>query len=384
MELRRNSEGSRRTPGLSTKTYIVALSFLGLVEFFANAPVFSTLLPRDPLTERQIGVIVETSAGWMAGIERVLAQIVLRPDAALLAAGVITFLCVLAHFFGHSLRELIMRKDDRVQSSVMTSRSAIENVVPMTLTCLGLVLVLGVLFQSRVILGEVGGERYRHDIQAVSELRREAGWLQTDGKLLEANQLADRADDMEVAATRLLEYASSMARMTYPILLLNLTLVLAAIIAAYFHRREATAEYFNEDLYEDDREGIIETAESTAVELSDSLSQARPPIRELESFAADGFSRDPKAVASHLESIITLYRHENARARGVTAESVAAFRATVRLRLVTDGSGLNLESYRKVVADAQADHRHLSNRFTEARGRFNHQLQSWEADGGDA
>lgn len=65
------SERSHRGRGISTKVYIVAIAFLGLVEFLANAPVFSSLLPRDPLTERQIRILSETSDGWFAGAEQI-------------------------------------------------------------------------------------------------------------------------------------------------------------------------------------------------------------------------------------------------------------------------------------------------------------------------
>lgn len=384
MEARPDDDGNRRRTGLPTKVYASAIGFLGLVEFFANAPVFSTLLPRDPLTEQQIGVIAETSTGWLAGVERVLAQLVLRPDAALLAAGVVTFLCVLAHFFGHSLRELIIKKDGRARLGTTAMGSATENVVPIVLTGLGLVLVLGVLFQARVILGDVGERRYREDMEVVTELRREAGWLRTDGELLEANQLADRADDMEETAIRLREYAASMSRMTFPILLLNLTLVLAAITAAYFHRRDGPVEHLGEDLYENDREGIIEMAESTASEISDLLSQARRPIRALDSLSEDGFSRDLDGVAGRLESIVALYRRENARARGIAPDSVAAFRGAVEMELPLDGNEMDLDSFRRAAAEAQAEHDELSRRFREARNRFNEQLRSWGPDGSDA
>lgn len=382
---RRQAESTReedggREDGLSTKVYVAAISFLGLVEFFANAPVFSTLLPRDPLTERQINVIMETSTGWLAGVERVLAQLVLRPDAALLAAGVITFLCVLAHFFGHSLRELIMKKDGQSRAGSVGSRSAMENVVPMVLTGLGLALVLGVLFQARVILGDVGEERYQQDMEAVSELRREAGWLRSDGDLLEANQLEDRADDMEEAATRLREYAASMSRMTFPILLLNLTLVLAAITAAYFHRQERSGEHLASP-YEDDRKAIVEAAESTASDISDVLSSAVRPIREMRNFAEDGYSRDPEGVVRRLESIVALYQRENARARGLAPEDVAAFRGSVELGLEVDGDEMNASSFERAADQAKAEHEELSRRFREARDRFNEQLGSWEADG---
>lgn len=380
-DLRSRSPVERERPGqrsgISTKVYILAIGFLGVVEFFANAPVFSTLLPRDPLTERQIGVISETSTGWMAGFERVLAQIVLRPDAALLAAGVVTFLCVLAHFFGHSLRDLVARTDKSGRQEAGAGRPAMENVVPMILTCLGLVFVLGVLFQARVILGEVGEVRYQQDMEAVSELRREAGWLRTDGELLQANQLADQADDMEQAAIRLREYAESMARMTFPILLLNMTLVLAAVTAAYFHRRTDARGGLERDPYSGDREGIVAGAEETASEIDTLLSRARRSIRELDGLSGDGIASDSASVARQLESIVSLYRRENAQAQGVRPDNLAAFRSPVDLSLDSRDDGSGLDSFRRAAADAEAEHKELGHRFREARGRFNDQLRSW-------
>ena len=56
--------------------------------------------------------------------------------------------------------------------------------------------------------------------------------------------------------------------MSFPILLLNLTLVLCAIAAAYFHRRDARTEKFNEDAFEDDRTLLVNEAEKTAGEVS--------------------------------------------------------------------------------------------------------------------
>lgn len=376
---REDREGGRDR-GLPTKIYIPAIGFLGLVEFFANAPVFSTLLPRDPLTERQIQVLSETATGWMAGVERVLAQLVLRPDAALLAAGVVAFLCVLAHFFGHSLRELVMQKDGRSRGGSLDVRSPMENMVPMVLTGLGLALVLGVLFEARVILGEVGERRYQDDMEAVQELRREAGWLRTDGELLEANELRDRADDMEEAATRLREYAASMSRMSFPILLLNVTLVLAAITAAYFHRRDGSERHFYESPYEDDRRELIQAAETTASEVADVLHRAVRPLREMENMTEDGLRRDPEGVVRRLESVIVLYRSENARARELEGPAVSD--GEVDLDIELDGDVLALSSSRRAAEEAHGEHRELMSRFQDAREQFNAHLRSREPGDG--
>lgn len=329
-------EKTTRTRGIPTNVYLLAIGFLGVVEFFANAPVFTSLLPRDPLTERQIRLVSEGAMGWTSGVGRVLSHIVLRPDAALLAAGVVTFLCVLAHFFGHSLRELVMHSDRRVRRDTVSGRSPMENVVPLIITGIGLALVLGVLYESRVMLGNVGQERFEADIAQVEELRRQAGWARVDGNLLEANGLENRADDLEVAATDLEEYATSMARMSFPILLLNLTLVLCAIAAAYFHRRDARKEQFNEDPYEEDRKVLLEGGEKVASEVTETLAGLIRDLRRLRGLAAGEGDPDWPSAKSRLDGVVVHYRTEAARARGVDPRTVEAFRTPYRLELPMD------------------------------------------------
>src|SRR5690606_19704397 len=108
-------------------------------------------------------------------------------------------------------RELVIHQDTRTRLDMVSSRSPIETVVPIIISGVGLALVLGVLFEARVMLGNVGAERYTDDMAQVEELRREAGWERVEGNLLQANELTNRADDMESAAVELREYAASMS-----------------------------------------------------------------------------------------------------------------------------------------------------------------------------
>jgi hypothetical protein len=332
-ELGREPRAKARARGVPTAVYIAAISFLGLVEFFANAPVFSSLLPRDPLTERQIRILAETSDGWFAGLERVVAHTLMRPDAALLAAGVITFLCVMGHFFGHSLRELVIHQDARSRRDTVASRSALESVVPMVITGVGLALVLGVLFEARVMLGDVGQERYEQDIAQVEELRRQAGWQRGQGELLEANGLTNRAEDMEAVALELREYSRSMSRMSFPILLLNLTLVLCSIAAAYFHRRDARTEKFNEDVFEEERVRLVEGAEKVAGDVGSLLAELTRDTRRLKSAVVEGTLFEWTSVVPQLEAVVALYRAENGRARSLDTHQIPAFRSPLTLAL---------------------------------------------------
>lgn len=362
--------------GLSTKVYLAIIAFLGSVEFFANAPVFRSLLPRDPLTQQQIEVVTETAQGWSAGLERVVANIVFRPDAALLAAGVITFLCVLAHFFGHHLRDLVRQKDEGRRQDMVSGRSQMENWVPIILSGLGLVLVLGVLYHARVILGDVGQERYQEDMAQVEELRRQAGWLRSDGDLLEANQRINQADDLEQAAEDLRNYAQSMSRMSFPILLLNLTLVLSAIAAAYSHRKDARGSRFNEEPFEDERRSLIDESESVADEISDLLSDVVRHIRRLRGVSEEQPLQDWRAVKHRLEGVIQTYRAENARARERSTQTIPAFQGGVSLDL--GGDELSASRQNAVNPQEYADERRqLAQRFQKARKRFNEQAMSW-------
>ncbi len=363
------AEGEERGRGIPTRVYIGALVFLGLVEFFANAPVFGSLLPRDPLTETQIRLLTETATGWFAGAERVAAHIIFRPDAALLAAGVITFLCVLGHFFGHSLRDLVMQGERKERRHTLHSRSVKENVVPIVLAAVGLVLTLGVLYEARVQLGEVGAERYLNDMAQVEELRRQSGWLRVDGEILQANQLTNQADDLEAAATELREYSMSMARMNFPIMLLNMTLVLCAISAAYFHRRDAIREQFNESPFEDERAGLIENGEECASQTSQLLTDVVKDLRALKTYVVQGLAEESRAMAHQLESVLTTYRAENARARGMDSRSIVAFKSSVNLGVDFSPNAESLSL--RDPEDYEAERAELASKFRELRGQFN-------------
>ncbi|MDX1392955.1 MAG: hypothetical protein R3195_01135 [Gemmatimonadota bacterium] len=362
---------------LSTRVYLLAISFLGLVEFFANAPVFSALLPRDVLTERQIRLVTETSDGWFAGAERVFAQIILRPDAALLAAGVVTFLCVLAHFFGHSLRELVMLRDTAERHHTVSAKSSTENIIPMILTGLGLLLVLGVLYEARIRLGEVGEAQYQSDIAQVEEWNRQAQGLVADGQLLEANAMRAQAEDLQAAATALAEYANSMSRLSWPILLLNLTLVICALCAAYFHKGDRRREHFNENPFERDRTKIIAGAEAAATEVAGYMSELAKHIRGLKSVSAVGGAEEQRGVVRELESVIALYRAENGRARGLDPRSIRAFRDPVDLGIeIQPHDDETLKPLRSPV-QYEDERRELQDRFQTVRGRFNNEAIAW-------
>lgn len=369
-------EAEPATRQFKTHWYALAIGFLGLVEFLANAPVFGALLPRDPLTEQQLRYVAETSEGWLAGGLRVASQFILRPDAALLAAGVVTFLCVLAHFFGHSLRSLMMHQSARRTGETLGKRSAGEFVVPMVLSGIGLALVIGVLFEARVTLGEVAVDRFAQDSSKIEELRRTASWLRVDGNLVAANEQANRADDLEALAKEQREYAASMSGLSFPILLLNTTLILVAISAAYFHMRDRRRDRFNDTPFERQRRELVNLGDATQQRIADAMGDAVRTIRELASLLSEAPLREAPALASQLEATVVAYRAENGRLRGLDAREIKAFAAPVELGLaVEERDTRNL--LMRDPEDYEAERRDLQDSFEKTRARFTEEATAW-------
>jgi hypothetical protein len=359
-----------------THWYAAAISFLGIVEFLANAPVFGALLPRDPLTEQQIRFVAETSEGWLAGALRVASQFILRPDAALLAAGVVTFLCVLAHFFGHSLRSLLFQRSAERSGHTVGSRSPMEYIVPMVIAGIGLCLVLGVLFEARVTLGRVASDRFAQDSAKIEELRRNASWLRVDGNLVAANEATNRADDLEALAKEQREYAESMSGLSFPIFLLNTTLVLVAISAAYFHMRDPRRDRFNELPWERQRRELIAFGDSVQERVSGAMGRAVQSIGEYRGMLTERPLKEAPALAHQLEATVVAYRAENGRLRGLDTREIPAFSEPVKLELDVDAS----HTADMRVQDPgyyDSERKRLAERFEKVRARFTEEATSW-------
>lgn len=356
--------------------YALAITFLGVVEFLANAPVFGALLPRDPLTEQQIRFVAETSQGWWAGGLRVISQFVLRPDAAILAAGVVTFLIVLAHFFGHSMRSLLFQRSAERSGDTVGSRSPIEFVVPMVITGLGLVLVLGVLFSARVKLGEASFTRFAQDSVKIEELRRDASWQRVDGNLVGANEQTNRADDLEALAKNQREYAQSMSGLSFPILLLNTTLVLVAISAAYFHMRDPRKDRFNELPWERQRRELVTIGDTVQERIASGMGRMVQSLGEYRGMLSEKPLKEAPALAHQLEATVMAYRAENGRLRGLDPREISAFAEPVKLKL--DLAAVHAtEMHVQDPTYYDAERARITERYERVRARFTEEATSW-------
>lgn len=366
-------EGSR---AFKSHWYALAITFLAVVEFLANAPVFGALLPRDPLTEQQIRFVAESSEGWMAGAMRVASQFILRPDAAILAAGVVTFLCVLAHFFGHSMRSLLFQRSAERAGDTVGSRSPMEYIVPMVISGVGLCLVLGVLFQARVTLGEVATDRFAQDSAKIEELRRDASWLRVDGNLVAANEQTNRADDLEALAKEQREYAESMSGLSFPILLLNTTLVLVAISAAYFHMRDSRRDRFNELPWERQRRELVTYGDSVQERIAAGMGRMVQAIGEYRGMLAEKPLKEAPALGHQLEATVVAYRAENGRLRGLDPREIPAFQEPVSLELPIDATE-RPDMRVQTVDYYESERKRVAERYEHVRTRFTEEATSW-------
>ena len=132
-----------------------------------------------------------------------------------------------------------------------------------------------------------------------------------DGNLVAANEQANRADDLEALAKEQREYAASMSGLSFPILLLNTTLILVAISAAYFHMRDRRRDRFNDTPFERQRRELVNLGDATQQRVADAMGDAVRTIRELASLLSEGAPcGEAPALASQLEATIVAYRAE--------------------------------------------------------------------------
>jgi hypothetical protein len=167
-----------------------------------------------------------------------------------------------------------------------------------------------------------------------------------------------------------------MARMNIPILLLNLTLVLCAISAAYFHRRDGRMETFNELPYEEERKVLVAQGEQSARETAELLSGTMKEVRSLRILAAEGSARKWRSAVQQLDSVLATYRSENGRARHLDPHAIAAFRTPLRLELEGDPE----EASDFILRDPEEyvrERAELAARFDALRAKFNEEVTSF-------
>lgn len=332
--------------------YVPLLLFVALIEWIANVPIFSELLPEEPGTRQMWRKLVADSQqfGAMGGIHRLGEKIALYPDVTVFAFGVIIFLLVLAHFGGEACRAWVVfdPKDEPLLAPTLEARR--RQAKYLIFACfVGIFLAMSFLAASRAMLDTAAKEG---NAQAQAEVQRLEGELQqfnASGKqLTDVQHQLDLQQQLDGARLRAKDwserahFARDIGMMNLPILALNIVLVITALTASYCVAAPKVIEGRLID-------PLIPELKQKLSSLRMEIVSHRQTFRTLDSVVQTAISRckylastrplaEWEAKAKRLNAVVTLFRAENARARGVDPESIIAFRqpCTIDLPLVPD------------------------------------------------
>jgi hypothetical protein len=320
--------------------YRLLIGMLVLVDWVANVPVFAELLPKDPGAEaawRQIAADSE-QYGPLGGLYRAAARAAHHPDASVLALGVIIFLVFLAHVFGEAVRRRTSLDEAETPSAATTIRGHRRQFGFAALaSSIGIVAVLGFLWLARYQLERSTSEQVAEAQAQVTEIQEQLAAARAAEDLVAIGEAEQRLDDAQhMLAQRIdrADYADVIARMNWPILLLNFVLAVAAALAAYLATRDSLHGRLDSPRAAELRRELRALRHGEA-RRREALARLDVAIRR--EFAAANYLLHSRplqgweAKLDRLRAVIPRFRVENARARGIDTANIAAFQKPVAL-----------------------------------------------------
>ena len=322
--------------------YVVLITLLILVDWVANVPVFSELLPKDPGADaawRELAARSE-QMGLFGGLYRMAARALHNIDASLLALGVIVFLVFLAHVLGESLRRVLAHSERELPAAAPTIRGQRRQFrVTAVLSFVGIVGVVGFLWLAREELERSSAQRVAETDALIVALRAELAAAQAAQDLAEVGAVQQELERMRVLRAQRAEradYALVISRMNIPILILNLVLAIAAAVAGYL----VTRDWIRGRLHSPH----ADTLRVRLQELRAEAAARRQALVRLDAAVAHELSlatylvgsrplRGWEARADRLRAVVPRFRSENARVRGIDTANIAAFLRPPRLDL---------------------------------------------------
>jgi hypothetical protein len=325
---------------LKRKKYFAVIGLLILVDWVANVPVFQQLLPQEPGSEQAWFDLADNAGrhGAFSGMVRAFDRITFQPEVSLLAFGVVAFLMLLGHFLGSALRRIVAFRPKDESTAVLGLKSHRRQAwLPIIGGSFGIVLVVSFLFASRAKLSTVTAERLdgaQHQVKLLQEKIQEATHVSDLDRIQSLQRKLADAQDLVETRTEAADYATSISNMNPAIFLLNLTLVIVAILAAYLENSAAVSEARWADpgivnlerAIDDARAEVLshrQTIRRLSTEIQSNISGAR--------YLAQAIPlRDWQGKARRLEAVIPLFRSENARLRGIDVQNILAFKEPCR------------------------------------------------------
>ncbi|MFL5499147.1 MAG: hypothetical protein ACJ772_06255 [Gemmatimonadaceae bacterium] len=312
---------------------------LTIAEFTANFPVFRLLLPMNSTLVTLASTLGEAAEAhtWLAGPLVLLQDILLHFEAFLVALIAVVILVLLGKTAGSSARSIVAfsaRESPMAATTIKAHRR--QHTAVFVASVLGIASVLSFMFISRAQIAETAQSRVRSDSIALIQAR--ADQLDAGTDLTKTAATTQRVTD----ATRTLRqhqddaaYASTVQRVNYAIVWLNIGLVLAAMTLGFVHKREDLTDRQGEHpsikplrkrMQVLEREALAH-AHAARIAMSSAATEAGRINHLLESHPL----RDWQAKQDRLQSVIVQFRGENARVRGLDPANVIAFAQPSRI-----------------------------------------------------
>jgi hypothetical protein len=270
------------------------------------------------------------------------------PDPSILALSVVVLFLFLGHYFGGSLRALVVLWRHRTGSATHAFASFWrQSGWPAALSLLGIAMTVFVLHEARSRVLPMAESRLIEAEVVIAEVEARMAGLQEQGASLPAAIFQELANAQEERANRIyrVDYARAIGGMNLPIALLNTVLIIAAIIIGYLRERrtvEALPSTVQERSEQNRRreerakldfERMNAEIESLQAKLAESrqaahaaIGSASGAILRIEHLIDAPLAGDWYPKAERLRSVVALFRVENARLRGHDVGDIRAFR----------------------------------------------------------
>lgn len=338
---------------LGTLWFWLLMPLLMLADFFANHPVFVELFPANHLLdigfsnweERQL----REGLSFLHGLETMVKRAAVYPEPSILAGVVVLLLLFLGHTCGGHLRTVVaLLKHRQGHTSAANAHTFRQSAWPAGVSFASALLIVLVLVFARLQVLPAAQERLqaaRQELASAEKALREAeADGTTDSQLASRERDVSRANDQVRQREERRSFAAAIDRMNLPITGLNLALVVAAVLVGYLRERgrysvvpHAVTEH-DADRARRQVDLGVEFGDRRAA-AHQALDEVRAGILRVEHLLAVELMRDWQGKADRLRGIVSLFRIENARLRGLDVADIAAFRAPIQVSFVQPVAG---------------------------------------------
>jgi hypothetical protein len=306
---------------------------LAAAELTANFPVFRLLLPMDSTLmqlAQSLGEAAESNT-WLAGPLVVFQDMLLHFEAFVVALVAVVILVLLGKTAGSSARSIVAfsaKESPLASTSIRSNRR--QNLFVFVAAAAGIAFVLTFLFSARGQIAQTAADRVHADSLSLQQARVAQAAAGTD--LTKTAATTQR----ELEASRTLQqhtddaaYAITVQRINRAILWLNLGLVLAAMTLGFVYKQEELSDKRGEHPILGLMRSRIRRLDADALKLKhaaqDAQNGANTEAGRINHLVRSNPLRDWRGKQERLQSVIPIFRGENARLRRIDPASILAF-----------------------------------------------------------